>query len=831
MMPFSFAALQHSQMQHFQALQHQQQQGQALQGPGTSAVFAPASLQSGSPYSTSPSSASSMPLTSGLPPSPLQPPLTPLSAVRSLSAWTSSAPPCASALSSPLHSAASSSSGAPTLSNHLHQLHLTAGSGTAAPFAALPSSFSLTAPSLASSGVALPSVAASSTAAAAQTQTHVLASAFSSHVQQHAAAAAVAALGSPKPVHALSSQGHTIPFVSSLLQRHIQQQQQWQAQQSAMSQAQPLPFILPPSSFSSALSSSLSPVSDPSPTASLYTPGSPAAPLLPIHNTTSSTQPSPARTSSSTSSSLSLLSPSASADATSSALLRRAELAEQQRDAALTAIQRVAAALKAYDAAASPNWAQLALMEAAQLLTPFLGSLPTPTPLSASVGADAGASGGLIGLKRRNLSAFHAVPGQGGSRVRELLDGLSHTAPAAVDRLSSGSGGRRNRKKRRKSGSSAATRSDSESAHSSASGGGHTTARSTHGSDGDDAKLHATRRRTSHTSDSDSDTDDDDGAESEHREDTAVAVLGPVPSTARVQASSSPPNVLLRLSHKKKRDRSCLPCPLIHHINKTPIRVVDVHIEREFTLSKRDAAALSREEKAALVKVGVRFLANSASSSEVYVVAKDICLLIHTRKGNVAKSIGQFGAGEKARMAVICPRSDGTVSTHVLTVLSVGGVRRLLAGSRSRVIGKVRGWMYYQLCTMGHPEAALFNESDTGASTQLALGDAAAASTTDSSSDQSKSDESSPSNDAAVAQASKAAEAAAALGLSASDHRQSPSSASLHSVMSTPSLSSSAPSSPSPSMSHTSSPQSLAAFSFAALSAGTGPAVRAASAS
>ena len=93
----------------------------------------------------------------------------------------------------------------------------------------------------------------------------------------------------------------------------------------------------------------------------------------------------------------------------------------------------------------------------------------------------------------------------------------------------------------------------------------------------------------------------------------------------------------------------------------------------------------------------------------------DICLLIHTRKGNVAKSIGQFGASEKARMAVICPRSDGTVSTHVLTVLSVSGLRRLLASSRSRVVTETRGWMYHQLWSMGHPDAKLFNDDGDAA--------------------------------------------------------------------------------------------------------------------
>ena len=46
----------------------------------------------------------------------------------------------------------------------------------------------------------------------------------------------------------------------------------------------------------------------------------------------------------------------------------------------------------------------------------------------------------------------------------------------------------------------------------------------------------------------------------------------------------------------------------------------------------------------------------------LYFVAKDVCVLIHTRKGNVAKSIGQFSETQKARMPVLCVRGNGTVS-------------------------------------------------------------------------------------------------------------------------------------------------------------------------
>ena len=97
----------------------------------------------------------------------------------------------------------------------------------------------------------------------------------------------------------------------------------------------------------------------------------------------------------------------------------------------------------------------------------------------------------------------------------------------------------------------------------------------------------------------------------------------------------------------------------------------DLCIAQEHTLSKRELSLLTPVETRRLVRVSARFLSNELGEHELYMATKDICLLLHTHKGNVAKSIGQYSADEKCRKPVICPRSDGTVSTHELTVLSV----------------------------------------------------------------------------------------------------------------------------------------------------------------
>jgi len=146
----------------------------------------------------------------------------------------------------------------------------------------------------------------------------------------------------------------------------------------------------------------------------------------------------------------------------------------------------------------------------------------------------------------------------------------------------------------------------------------------------------------------------------------------------------------------KNRDRYCKPCRLIHNVNKTPFRTVTVSVQKQFTLSKKETLGMSKEDREKLVTVPVRIM-GTGDINNLFFVAKDVCLLIHTRKGNVAKSIGQFNENEKARMPVLCPRSNGTVSTHILTVLSIKGVKRLLTSSRSSRAPHVLKWIMGQV--------------------------------------------------------------------------------------------------------------------------------------
>ena len=130
--------------------------------------------------------------------------------------------------------------------------------------------------------------------------------------------------------------------------------------------------------------------------------------------------------------------------------------------------------------------------------------------------------------------------------------------------------------------------------------------------------------------------------------------------------------------------------------SKTPFRTLLVDVQRQYTMSKRETRRMSKEEKERLVAVPLRIM-GSPQRPGLYFVAKDVCILIHTRKGNVAKSIGQFSETQKARMPVQCQRSNGTVSTHILTVLTLDGVQRLLSSSRSALAPHVLQWITQQV--------------------------------------------------------------------------------------------------------------------------------------
>jgi len=134
------------------------------------------------------------------------------------------------------------------------------------------------------------------------------------------------------------------------------------------------------------------------------------------------------------------------------------------------------------------------------------------------------------------------------------------------------------------------------------------------------------------------------------------------------------------------------PCRFIYSVDKRPLKILTVSVEQQFLVSKKESSSMSSEQKLKLITVSVRIM-GTPQIENLFFVAKDLCLLIHIRKGNVAKSIGQFDDTQKARMPVLCERSNGVVSTHVLTVLTLSGAIRLLSTSHSKHAQGVMNWL------------------------------------------------------------------------------------------------------------------------------------------
>ena len=160
--------------------------------------------------------------------------------------------------------------------------------------------------------------------------------------------------------------------------------------------------------------------------------------------------------------------------------------------------------------------------------------------------------------------------------------------------------------------------------------------------------------------------------------------------------SSVSPSYLSSASAQPSDRLFCKPSRLISQFNKKPFKLLMVQIQRQYTSSKKELDVMREKDKEKLIAIRVRLM-GAPLRGHVYFVAKDLCQLIHSRKGNVAKSVSQFNEHEKARMPVLCPRSNGTLSTHSLTVLTIDGIKRLLTASRSPLAPHLLKWLLGQV--------------------------------------------------------------------------------------------------------------------------------------
>ena len=208
------------------------------------------------------------------------------------------------------------------------------------------------------------------------------------------------------------------------------------------------------------------------------------------------------------------------------------------------------------------------------------------------------------------------------------------------------------------------------------------------------------------------DEEDDEEAEGEGQDVSPPLAFASMPRLGVMSLTSPvpvPPNVTTTNSHTPNVAPTSLPpvpaaayqsadgvsdaqAPVVMSCSKFPIAVLNVPVQRQYTMTRKDSKRMKRADKEALVNVTVRIM-GTPDRQHIYFVAKDVCQLICLRKGSVAKAIHDFSSTEKARMPVLCQRSSGSGCTQVLTVLTMAGVQRLMTSSRQPIARSVLQWL------------------------------------------------------------------------------------------------------------------------------------------
>ena len=163
------------------------------------------------------------------------------------------------------------------------------------------------------------------------------------------------------------------------------------------------------------------------------------------------------------------------------------------------------------------------------------------------------------------------------------------------------------------------------------------------------------------------------------------------PSSA-TQVTHTPPS---STNYIPSIDASYKACNLLSNISRRPIAILPLQVARKWTLSKRDSEILPVDQQNELVQVMFRIMGVPYRNG-LYVVAQDLCLLIHIRKTYVNKRIGELEENEKAKFPVLSEK-DGQTSTHVLPVLTIRGCEKLLSTSTSNMAVLVHQWLLKQV--------------------------------------------------------------------------------------------------------------------------------------
>ena len=151
-------------------------------------------------------------------------------------------------------------------------------------------------------------------------------------------------------------------------------------------------------------------------------------------------------------------------------------------------------------------------------------------------------------------------------------------------------------------------------------------------------------------------------------------------------------------SSSRRRNRIRNPSLLLESNTKRPFKTLNVRIQKQFTMSKKDiaemtaAGQITHSQLEQLVTVRLRIM-GSPTRHQMLFLSSDICMLIHRQKDLVRN----FSPSEKARVRMMAKRPDGTDYTIIVSVLSVEGVKKLLMNSRSAIANQAWHWLDLQI--------------------------------------------------------------------------------------------------------------------------------------
>jgi hypothetical protein len=128
---------------------------------------------------------------------------------------------------------------------------------------------------------------------------------------------------------------------------------------------------------------------------------------------------------------------------------------------------------------------------------------------------------------------------------------------------------------------------------------------------------------------------------------------------------------------------------------KLPFIILTGRVQKQFTVSRKEAKLMSDEEKTELITVPVRIM-GTANRNNMYILARDILLLAHIRVTSTSKNIVHLDPDEVARIPILTQRANGRM-TQVQCVVTISGAKRMLDTITTSLGPHAKAWLMSEI--------------------------------------------------------------------------------------------------------------------------------------